>query len=227
MATAYQDSYSEEQFPTTWRSDRKFIPAELYGDKVDLDSNDYDIGDECVHVPCHHGSVCKNCGRFQPHRSSMIIAVDGCCRGNGTNTPHSSIGIHFAWESKWNISRLLKDPAPTSQKAELKACLIALHKAFRVRSKGPFYEELDQVVIKSDSAYVVRGLTEWIFKWKTNGYKNCKGSMVTNADLFQQIERQIATMNTNGIEVLFWHVPRSRNEEADSLANLAFDKGYD
>ena len=76
----------------------------------------------------------------------------------------SSIGINFAWESKLNISSLLDDPAPTSQKAELEACLIALYRAFSIRSRGPFHGKLDQVVIKSDSAYVVRGLTEWIFK---------------------------------------------------------------
>lgn len=208
-------------------SDRKFIPAQLYGEEFDLDSNRYDgagilHGDEnFTLVPCPYDDPCKHCGRKPQHLGSIIVAIDGACRGNGTPNAQSSIGVFFAACSQHNISARLDDPAPTSQKAELMACWAALRKAEEIKEtlKGA---RLGEVVVKADSEYLVKGMTEWIFKWKMNGYKTAKGVSVTNAALFQAIDAKVTEMNGDGIEVLFWHVPRARNEEADELANAAF-----
>ncbi|KAL8686828.1 MAG: hypothetical protein Q9218_006836 [Villophora microphyllina] len=59
---------------------------------------------------------------------------------------------------------------------------------------------------------------------KKNGYKNAKGTAVTNADLFMEIDKLIDNLNELGIGVSFWHVPRVRNKEADLLANAALDE---
>lgn len=110
---------------------------------------------------------------------------------------------------------------PTSQKAELSACLLSLEKAHELKIVNG--EVLHEVVIKADSQYVVKGMTEWILKWRWNGYKNARGAPVTNAALFQKLDEKVEAMGGDGIGVMFWHVPRARNEEADELANAAFD----
>ena len=69
---------------------------------------------------------------------------------------------------------------------------------------------------------MVKGMTEWVFKWRTNGYRNAKGTPVINADLFRRVDQKVMGLNDLGVEVLFWHVPRSRNKEADALANAGF-----
>ena len=100
------------------------------------------------------------------------------------------------------------------------ACLRALQKIDEI--KGTFAVGAAKVVIKADSAYLVKGMTEWIFNWRENGYTNAQDFPVFNADLFRSIDQQIIELNNAGVEVLFWHVLRSRNKEADRLANDAF-----
>ena len=43
--------------------------------------------------------------------------------------------------------------------------------------------------------------------------------MVVNTSLVKATEKEILELNDDGVCVLFWHVPRSRNKEADALAN--------
>jgi ribonuclease HI len=78
-------------------------------------------------------------------------------------------------------------------------------------------DRLDAVVIKSDSEYVVRGVTEWLPKWKKNGWKNAKGQSVANYTYFQEIKRLIELLEEDS-SVKFWIVPREQNKMADSLA---------
>ena len=215
----------DEHPRSQWRDDRKFVPAELYGEDVSPANFEHVVGDDFTYVGCHHTHACRRCGAFQPHWHSIIIAIDGACRNNGREEARSSIGVYFSPHSRHNISGRLHGSALTNQKAELEACLAALEKALeiRVREELPWeVKVLEQVVIKSDSAYVVRGMTGWVFKWRENGYKNYKGATVTNAKLFRKIDHQVEKLNDHGVEILFWLVPRSENMDADHLANLAF-----
>ena len=208
--------YPSEPSPRLlWRADRKFVPGEIYGEDYDLDSTDYDIGEDFTYVPCAGSSRCPGCGRFARHLDEIIVAIDGACKGNGrTNPQAATIGVYFSATSLYNQTEVLNDPLPTNQKAELTACLRALETLPDIQ-----IGDLNKVVIQSDSEYVVKGMTEWIFKWKKNGYKTSKGSTVANAELYKAIEQEIHQLNALDVEVLFWHVPRSRNEEADALAN--------
>jgi ribonuclease HI len=79
------------------------------------------------------------------------------------------------------------------------------------------------VVIKADSEYLVKSMTDWVEKWRDNGYENCRGLPVTNADMFRHIDAAIFELNRLGVEVQFWHVRREENREADCLANAALD----
>ncbi|CAG9939383.1 unnamed protein product [Clonostachys rosea f. rosea IK726] len=81
---------------------------------------------------------------------------------------------------------------------------------------------LDTVVIKADSEYLVKGMTEWVFKWETNGYKPANRKPVKNSKLFQELHALIKELNTSNVKVFFWQVPREMNKEADRLANEAF-----
>jgi ribonuclease HI len=126
----------------------------------------------------------------------------------------------------WTLS---KDPKPTNQSAELEACHRALRVSLDVTDKRVDGERLEQLVIKSDSEYLVKGMTEYVLKWKKNGYKNCKGKPVINADWFQALEETVAELESYGVQVFFWLVPRQHNQEADWLARsaLAREEGMD
>ena len=58
-------------------------------------------------------------------------------------------------------------------------------------------------------------------QWENNGYRTCKGAPVKNWELFKQLDGLIRNLNELDAEVLFWHVPRSQNTEADELASRA------
>ena len=203
-----------------WRADRRFVPVEHFDKLVDRISNQYDNGGDISYLLCRY-FWCPGHKRFVGHSDGIMIAVDGACKGNGRGDAYATIGVYFSKSSRWNLTEVLTDPLPTNQKAELTACLRALQMVLRLRHTIVEGTEsgLRTVVIKTDSEYVVKGMTEWIFKWNKNGFKTSKGSAVVNASLFKSIEKLVLELNDNGVYVSFLHVPRSRNKDADALAN--------
>ena len=75
-----------------------------------------------------------------------------------------------------------------------------------------------QVTIITDSNYVKDGITEWIHKWKQNGWRTANKKPVKNAELWQALEEA-----TNGHDIIWeWvkgHAGHPENERADALAN--------
>lgn len=81
-----------------------------------------------------------------------------------------------------------------------------------------------EVIVKMDSMYVVKGITEWVFKWKRNGWKTCRGGPVANRNLWRALDLRVRQLESkHQLLVQFWHVPRWANEDADQEANRALD----
>lgn len=201
---------------------RRFDPSTLYSKNVDLDRVEVrKYNKNWTYVACEDSHPCAHCNCIAPHLNSIVIAVDGACRRNGTTEAVAAAGVFVGEESQYNKSVVLEGPRATNQVAELSAGILALQQAMEIQSKWSGDEPLQQVVIKADSQYLVKGMTEWVFKWKENGYRTSKGTQVTNSALFEELQGLIGQLNERGIEVLFWHVPRNWNKEADELAGKA------
>ena len=169
------------------------------------------------------------------HNDAIMISVDGACRGNGRLGARAGAGVFFHRDNwRWNRAVALGDEHNTSQRAELYAGWLALDLAADIRRNNPVgvkklripkgpSRKLRRVVIQADSAYLVKRVTQWIHKWKENGYENCRGLPVTNADMFKLLDEAIMDPNDMDVEVQFWHVPREKNATADHLANAALD----
>jgi ribonuclease HI len=80
---------------------------------------------------------------------------------------------------------------------------------------------LELFIVVTDSAYVVDCLSNYVYKWKVNGWKTSKGNDVANRDLIEPLDKMLDDMSKAGIDVLFWKADRSQNVEADRLANIA------
>ena len=85
-----------------------------------------------------------------------------------------------------------------------------------------------RIVIAMGSLYVVSGSTQWVLSWLKNGWKTSKRSPVKNRDLWELQMAEVSRIYNEGmrlfgekVEVLFWHIPRSLNSEADTLAKKA------
>ncbi|EXK24200.1 hypothetical protein FOMG_19065 [Fusarium oxysporum f. sp. melonis 26406] len=208
-----------------WVKNRKFEPYSRYGDDVELDLIQVpSLDEDWVYLACENDHPCSSCDRITPHIDCIFIAVDGACRGNGTPNAKAAIGVFVGETSSFNRSLLLRQVPVTNQIAELNAGIVALEQAMEIlRTKALGKEPLHKVVIKADSEYLVKGMTEWVFKWEVNGYKNAKRDPVKNSTLFQKLQSLIEALNASNVEVLFWHVPREMNKEADKLANQAFN----
>lgn len=85
------------------------------------------------------------------------------------------------------------------------------------------FTDLKLVVIQTDSDYLVKCMTQSLRKWKSNKFRNAKGKPVVNQELFEEIDNRIMKLNARGTRYVFLHVPRSKNKEADRLANEALD----
>ncbi|KAF9450282.1 ribonuclease H-like protein, partial [Macrolepiota fuliginosa MF-IS2] len=144
------------------------------------------------------------------------VFVDGACRGNGRPWARAGMGIYFGPRSYHNFYQRLEGHQ-TNQRAEINAAILALRKVQDLVED----ERLDAktVVLASDSMYVVKAMTEWIVKWRGNGWLNVRGGRVENWSDLQELDRLIDELrDENGVYVKLWHVDREYNEGADKLA---------
>lgn len=192
----------------------------------------------CTHEPPQSGDVNMEVGD-PPHGDTLIVAVDGYCTGKIGRNAKMAIGVFFAQDSHYNKSKewpwaYNRWGKASSQRAELGAHLEALvtlvelkpeeQKLKEMKAKKLEMEVLEEVkaigriVIKSNSAYAIRGLTKYIQKWKVNRYRNQQGQIVVNEDMFRRLEAEVTKLENLQVQIQFWLVKEDQNEEADELA---------
>ena len=79
------------------------------------------------------------------------------------------------------------------------------------------------VVICTDSQYVKNGMESWIHNWKKNGWKTAGRQPVKNADLWQQLDEQVARHRVRW-QWVKGHAGHTENERADALANRGVEQ---
>ena len=75
--------------------------------------------------------------------------------------------------------------------------------------------------IYTDSTYVIKGITEWIFAWRRRGWKTMEGTDVSNRELWQQLSDLVAGRHGHAPK---WHYVRGHsgiagNERVDEIAD--------
>ena len=138
----------------------------------------------------------------------VVMYTDGACRGN---PGPGGWGVVLRFQG--NLKTLQGYAAETTNnRMELTAVIEGL-KALK-RSC--------EVELFTDSKYVMQGLTEWLARWKSNGWKTAAKKPVKNIDLWQQLEAEVAQheIDWNWVK---GHAGIADNELADQLANAAID----
>ena len=138
----------------------------------------------------------------------VVMYTDGACRGN---PGPGGWGVVLRFQG--NHKTLQGYAAETTNnRMELTAVIEGL-KALK-RSC--------EVELFTDSKYVMQGLTEWLAKWKNNGWKTAAKKPVKNVDLWQQLEAEVQKheIDWNWVK---GHAGIADNELADQLANAAID----
>ena len=139
-----------------------------------------------------------------------LIYIDGACSNNGT--PHARAGFGVKWGPHHHLSGRLEGEDPeTSNRAELRAAIVAL--GLRVWNGEGF----DKVILACDSEYVVKGISEWVRNWQSNGWLTARRMPVENRDLWEMLLAALRDQDEWGVLVQFWLIPRELNE-ADPYA---------
>jgi ribonuclease HI len=163
-----------------------------------------------------------NRGGEKKRSRHIAIFVDGACSGNGQRWARAGMGVFFGPRSRHNISQRLHDDPQTNQRAELHAAILALDRVKELLDDDKLETRL--VVVATDSAYLVDGITKWIYKWQDNGWTNARGGDVANREDFETLDELIDELEDDyGVFVKFWKVDRDDNEDADELAREAVD----
>ena len=160
------------------------------------------------------------------HPDIVYVDVDGGCSDNGRVSALSSYGIYFGPGNRYNRGVRFRDSqVATNQRAELKAAATAIQLALQLalhRKLGGGDARAEILVVRSDSAYVVNGIVDWIYKWMDNGWRNSRGLPVSNMDLWQTLHSAVIRLEQRaGVDVAFWKVDRDDNRHADALARQA------
>lgn len=147
------------------------------------------------------------------------LYTDGSAKANGKENSRGGFGVAVLVEdsdreSGYRIEHTISEQCEnvTNNQMELKAIITAL-KMTQTRYK------YSNCVIKSDSAYCVNMINEWIYQWFRNGWTRYKGQPIENLDLVKQIWEYLKIDFCNfSIEKVPGHSNLLGNELADALA---------
>ncbi len=134
------------------------------------------------------------------------IFTDGACKGNPGPGGWGAL-MRFKGVEK-SLSGY--EPHTTNNRMELMAAIESLKALTRPCS----------VHLTTDSEYLRKGITEWMVKWKKNGWKTAAKEPVKNADLWQLLDTEAKRHQVKWHWVK-GHAGHPENEAADQLANAA------
>lgn len=110
----------------------------------------------------------------------------------------------------------------TNNRMELRAVLETL-KFFSKKE-----EKIDEMVISTDSTYVLAGATGWVYGWAKNGWKTRDGEDVLNQDLWQELMGLTLKLSSQNVKISYdkvkGHSGDLLNERANEIAQT-YSKG--
>ena len=140
---------------------------------------------------------------------SITLITDGSCLGNPGPGGWAAILRHG--ESKRELSG--SAPETTNNRMEMTAVLEGLMTL----------QEPCRITIEIDSEYVKKGISQWVAKWKLNGWRTAAKKPVKNQDLWETLDELV------GQHEVRWHWVKGHsghveNERVDQAANDAIDE---
>lgn len=141
--------------------------------------------------------------------NQVEIFTDGACRGN------PGIGGWGALIREADSENLIYggELNTTNNIMELTAAIKALE----------FLKVSSNVVITTDSKYVIQGITEWIHNWKKRSWKKASKKPVLNKELWKELDR-LTNLHSVKWKWIKGHSGHRENEIADQLANKGIDE---
>jgi ribonuclease HI len=157
----------------------------------------------------------KKAGTSVPETGGLpyvLLFTDGACQGNPGPGGWAFILRHP--KSGKELVASGAEAETTNNRMELTAVVRGLEAL-----KRPSYVELI-----TDSVYVGKGITEWLSRWKSHGWRRKEGKSwapIKNEDLWRRLDELLSRH-----KVIFKHIPghsgHPENERCDALAVSAY-----
>ncbi len=129
--------------------------------------------------------------------------TDGACSGN---PGPGGWGVVLRWNGH-EKELFGGESETTNNRMELMAAISALESLTRPT----------EVVVTTDSTYVLKGITEWLPGWKRRNWTTASKQPVKNVDLWQRLDAAVGR-HTVSWEWVKGHNGHPENERADELA---------
>jgi len=149
-----------------------------------------------------------------PDLPEVQLFTDGACSGNPGPGGWAFVLRHPA--SGKELTRSGAQRETTNNRMEMLAVIRGLEAL-----KRPTYVELI-----TDSVYVGKGLSEWLPKWKAQGWRRGRGpdsAPVKNEDLWRRLDALLVRHRVKFTHVR-GHQGHPENERCDKLAVAAYQK---
>jgi ribonuclease HI len=145
----------------------------------------------------------------------VAIYADESCLGNGREgaNPGGAAGViehvNPATERLTRWDYWIAEPGTTNNRMALRSAI----EAFRVISRrgGRF-----RVLFTSDSQYLVKGMTEWVYGWASRGWRRKEGA-IENLELWRELVDAAAPHRVQW-QWVRGHAGHPQNEYANDLA---------
>jgi ribonuclease HI len=138
--------------------------------------------------------------------NTVVVYTDGACSGNPGPGGWGSVLLFNGHRREMSGG----EKETTNNRMEMMAVI----KALEVLSRPC------DVVIHTDSTYVMKGMTEWLGQWKRRNWKTAAKKPVKNVELWQELEQAISRHSVSWKWVK-GHSGVPENERADELAREA------
>ena len=140
---------------------------------------------------------------------NIEIYTDGACRGNPG--PGGWGVLIVAGERQKTLHG--GEPETTNNRMELTAAIEGLN---ALKSQ-------QNVVLHTDSKYVMDGVNQWMPNWKRRGWRTAAKKPVKNQDLWMALDEAVQRHAIHWVWVK-GHSGNPGNEMADALANRGIDE---
>ncbi len=150
-------------------------------------------------------------------QDKIVIYTDGSSLGN---PGPGGFGVVIWFQEGDRVVEIGKQEAEktTNNRMEIAAAIEALLAIENVSGEATIY---------TDSEYLLKGITKWIFSWQARGWKTADKKVVMNQDLWQRL----LLLVENRKQEISWkrvpgHAGHLGNERADVIAT-SFAEGKD
>ncbi|MDO8564473.1 MAG: ribonuclease H [bacterium] len=148
--------------------------------------------------------------------NGIIVFTDGASRGNPGPGGWAAVLVgKFTAESVEVIELGGYEERTTNNRMELSAAIEALSFLSKVNGQG-------SMVIYTDSAYLVNGITKWVFSWERRNWVTVQKEAVLNKDLWETL-LELSRGKKIEWKLVGGHVGVAGNEQCDKIATLFAD----